>query len=167
MVKKINSDYLENLLWHIQKGLIVGVENSSGPASVTQLEKKLEDILSGQTSIDEALEIVELPKGRPSKPHTKTIAAAVYRGRLLNYTWEAIEVGVKPWFDVIGDNPPKRKRIEQIHKSHTQIIESWISNLKLTHSLETNGFVDEKMLPDVEYIERELKKLNHGQLLLF
>jgi hypothetical protein len=128
---------LVRFLAHVDKGLIVGRENSSGPAVLDNMRAAVRAILDGDDP-DAALRITR-GSGAPRDPHTLLLAVAIHNSREKREKWVVIEHEVNNYLAKIGRPPLSSSRIRKLPKENRTDVLAWISRQKFFQFLDEHS----------------------------
>jgi hypothetical protein len=120
-MKPAQSDLILSFLLNVDKGLITGKDNSSGPGTLERTAVALREILDGAEP-DKALEISRTG-GTPPASITPALAYKIHEWRSADEKWVVIEKLASEWLAENGRDPLTASRLKKIHKKHLESLQ--------------------------------------------
>ena len=136
-MKPVCSDLIDAFLVNLDKGLIHGKDNSSGPIMLERLAAALQAIKRGERP-DVALEI-ERPRGQPSSKRNALLAFKIHEMRKSGDTWASVENVINAYLCEINARPLHESRLRQIYGAHKESLEQFDSIRRMQNLTENTS----------------------------
>jgi hypothetical protein len=132
----VKANLIRVFLHHVDRGLIVVRDNSSGTIALQKMREALQAILNG-VEPDEALGITRRA-GAAEKSYSRTLAHLIHQWRKDKAnTWEVVKRLADDWLRNAGQKPLSLQRLKNLYVEQLPAVEHDLSMADLYKLLDT------------------------------